>query len=122
MLINRGIPNDELEMRERQFVEALSGGYATHEHFDNLADMANILFYAATKKQDAQILALLKAVVVAAQNIRLRHEATGKFGANGDELTLLRSFCGIYRDFWLRQPVTLYVWACDELTKDRTPE
>ena len=50
-------------------------------------------------------------------NLRTRHAQTGRLGVSGDELQLLRSFVEQYRDFWIRQPVKLYVMACDELTR-----
>ena len=56
MLIKRGLINDELETRERQFVEAFAGGWATVVHFDNLADMRDCLLLAAAYKKDASTL------------------------------------------------------------------
>jgi len=48
-------------------------------------------------------------------NLRERYAKTGHFVLTGDELQLVRVFVDFYRDFWLRQPVSLYEWACDEL-------
>lgn len=119
MLINRGLQNDELEMRERMLVEAFAGGWATTEHFDNLADMRDCLMLAAAERDDQPVLALCRAAGVALQNIRVRHSETGRFGASGEELKALRSFVEVYRDFWLRQPVSLYVAACDAMDRMR---
>ena len=86
MLINRGLQNDELEMRERMLVEAFAGGWATTEHFDNLADMRDCLMLAAADRNDQPVLALCRAAAVALQNIRVRQGETGRFGASGEEV------------------------------------
>lgn len=117
MLINRGLINDELEMRERQFVEAFANGYAEKIHFDSLADMRNVLMIAAAHKDDAPIIDLCNAMSIPLQSIRERHANTGKFGTTGDELKMMRTFCGVYRDWWMRQPVALYEAAVDGLQR-----
>lgn len=133
MLINRGLQNDALELRERQFVEAFAGGYAGKEHFDSLADMRNVLTIAAAHKDDTQTLSACDGMRIALQNVRARHAASGRMGVTGDELQMMRSFCDVYRDFWLRQPVSLYEAAVDGLqralyqpssnpTEQRTPQ
>lgn len=117
MLINRGLINDELEMRERQFVEAFANGYAGKVHFDSLADMRNVLIIAAAHKDDAPIIELCNAMSIPLQAIRERHAKTGKFGVTGNELQMMRTFCGVYRDWWMRQPVALYEAAVDGLQR-----
>lgn len=79
--------------------------------------MRNVLTLAAAYKDDASALAMCDAMRVVMANIRDRHTRTGKIGASGDEIQVLREFVGVYRDFWLRQPVELYVQACDELQR-----
>ena len=119
MLINRGLRNDDLELRERMLVEAFAGGWAGPAHFDNLADMRDCLMLAAADRDDQAVLALCRAAAVALQNIRVRQGETGRFGASGEELKALRSFVEVYRDFWLRQTVSLYVAACDAMDRAR---
>ena len=115
MLVNRGLINDDLELREREFVEAFAGGYAEKIHFDSLVDMRNVLVIAAFQKDDKPIIQFAQAMSIPLQSIRARHAETGKFGATGEELKLMRVFCDIYRDWWLRQSVGAYEKACDEL-------
>jgi len=115
MLVNRGLMDGELSMREHQFVEAFSGGWADKEHFDSLTDMRNVLTIAAAHKDDQQMLAMCHAMSIPLQNIRARHAQTGRMGVTGDELRLMREFVEVYRDFWLRQPVSLYEESVDAL-------
>jgi len=58
MLINRGLQNDDLEMRERMIAEAFSGGWATEQHYDEITDMRNLLTIAAAHKDDQGVLGL----------------------------------------------------------------
>ncbi len=115
MLVSRGMINDDLELRERMIVQAFAGGWASTQTYDEIADMRNVMTLAAAYKDDASALAMCEAVRVVMANIRDRHARTGRIGCSGDELQVLREFVGTYRDFWLRQPVELYVQACDEL-------
>lgn len=117
MLINRGLIEADIETRERMLVEAFSGGWATTEHFDNLADMRNLMTLAAAYKQDKSAMTMCEAMRIPMANLRERHAQTGRLGVTGDELQLLRAFIQQYRDFWIRQPVKLYEMACDELNK-----
>ena len=115
MLINRGLQNDDLEMRERMIAEAFSGGWATERHFDEITDMRNLLTIAAAHKDDQGVLGICHAMSIVMNNIRTRYAETQRMGVSGDEVKLLREFCGIYADFWLRQSVGLYERCCDEL-------
>ena len=117
MLINRGLQNDDLEMRERMIAEAFSGGWATERHFDEITDMRNLLTIAAAHKYDQCVLSMCHAVSIVLNNIRTRYAETQRMGVSGDEVKLLREFCGIYADFWLRQSVGLYDRCCDELNR-----
>ena len=119
MLINRGLINDDLETRERQFVEAFAGGWATTEHFDSLADMRDCLLLAAAVKHDAQTILMCRASGIALMNIRDRYDATGRMGVAADELQVMREFCSVYADFWLRQSVGAYEDACEMLGRAR---
>ena len=117
MLVVRGLINDDIETGERMLIEAFVGGWATTQHFDNLADMRNAMTLAAAHQDDKSALALCDAMRIPMGNLRDRYAATGRFGVSGDELQLLRVFVDGYRDFWMRQPVSLYEAACDELNR-----
>lgn len=116
MLINRGLLNDDLETKERQFVNAFGGGWATTEHFDNLADMRDCLLLAAALKKDAETIGMCRAVGVALMNIKDRYAENQRMGVTGDELQILREFATVYRDYWLRQSVGAYEAACNALS------
>ena len=116
MLINRGLTNDDLETKERQFVNAFAGGWATTEHFDNLADMRDCLLLAAASKKDADTIGMCRAVGFALMNIRDRYAENKRMGVTGDELQVLREFATLYRDYWLRQSVSAYESACNALS------
>lgn len=120
MLINRGLQNVDLETRERLFVEAFAGGWATTEHFDNLADMRDCLLLAAAVKKDAATIGMCRAAGIALMNIRDRYAETKRMGVAGDELQALRVFATTYRDFWLRQSVGSYEAACTALGRARS--
>lgn len=117
MLINRGLQNDYYETKERMIAEAFSGGWATERHFDELTDMRNVLTIAAAHKDDQGILGLCHAMSIVMNNIRTRYAETQRMGVSGDEVKLLREFCGVYADFWLRQSVGMYERCCDELSR-----
>ena len=115
MLVNRGIQETAIDTQELMLEQAFAGGWATTDHFDNLVDMRNVLTLATAKKDDATAVAMAEAMRIPLANLRERYAKTGRFGLTGDELQLVRLFVDFYRDFWLRQPVSLYEWACDEL-------
>lgn len=117
MLVNRGLINDDLELKERQIIQAFASGWATTRHYDELADMRNVLTLAAAYKDDSDVLAICEAMRILMGNIRIRHAQTGRMGVSGDEMKLLQVFVDVYRDFWIRQPVKLYEMACDELNR-----
>lgn len=117
MLVNRGLQETAIDTQELQLEQAFAGGWATTAHFDNLADMRNVLTIATTRKDDATAVAMCDTMRIPLANLRERYAKTGRFGLTGDELQILRVFVDFYRDFWLRQPVSLYAWACDELAR-----
>lgn len=117
MLVNRGLQATAIDTEELMLEQAFAGGWATTHHFDNLVDMRNVLTIATARKDDASAVAMCEAMRIPLANLRDRYAKTGRFGLTGDELQLVRAFVDFYRDFWLRQPVCLYEWACDELGK-----
>ncbi len=119
MLVRRGLINTELETVERMSVEAFVGGWATTDHFDTLADMRDCLLLAAVHKRDANTISMCHVVRVALMNIRDRYARTQRMGVAADELQVLREFCTVYVDFWLRQSVGAYDEACEMLGRAR---
>lgn len=119
MLISRGLRNDEIEMTERQHVEAFAGGWATTEHYDYLANMRDCLMLAAAMKDDASALAMARAAGVALLNIRGHYETHQRMAATTDEIAMLREFVTFFRDYWLRQPLKAYEEACETLGRAR---
>lgn len=117
MLINRGLINDRLETRERMIAAAFSGGWAGEQHYDELADMRNVLTIAGAHKDDQQILGFCNAMSTVLHNIRTRYAETRRMGVSGDERQMLSEFCGIYANFWLRQSVGFYERCCEELNR-----
>ena len=115
MLISRGLHDTEIDTKELMLLEAFRGGWADTRHFDSITDMRNILTLAANAKGDKKALEVCDAMRIPIGNMRQRYDTTGRMGVTGDELQMLRVFIDFYRDFWLRQPTTLYLLACDEL-------
>lgn len=114
MLVRR---TDTLEIRERMIIESFAGGWAGREEFDSLVDMRNVLAIAMAYKAEQGALDIAAAMRIAIGNIRDRHAETGRMGVTGDELALLREFCSVYRDFWMRQNVHLYAVCVAELER-----
>jgi hypothetical protein len=115
MLVSRTLIESDIEVKERMFVQAFALGHADCNTFNEITDMRNVLAIAAGRKTDDSTLAMCEAMRVCMGNIRQRYTETGRMGASGDELRLLRAFCGVYRDFWVRQSVSAYADACDAL-------
>lgn len=119
MLVMRGLINDRLETRERMAVEAFAGGWAGFEHFDTVADMQGVLILAGStsdERRPAMIYAKETLGPVLA-TLRDKLSRTGKADCSADELKVLRGFVSMYRDFWMRQPLSLYEAACDALQR-----
>lgn len=117
MLVNRGLVERDIEMVERQAVAAFAGGWAGKDHFDPLVDMRNCLTIAAAHKGNEEVLAICDAMRIVMGNIRDRYNKTGRMGVSGDELLMLQEFVGIYRDFWMRCPVSLYEQSMMEMQR-----
>lgn len=119
MLVMRGLRNDDLELRERAAVQAFELGYATHEHFDVIADMQGVLILAGStsdKRKPAMVYAR-DVLGKAMEAIRQRYHEIGRLECAPDELDVLLAFVSQYRDFWLKQPLALYQAACAELQR-----
>lgn len=113
----------ELSLTERQSVEAFAGGWATTDHYDNLADCRNIMTLAAAEREDQQTLAVCELAMHALLGVKERHQRTGKMGASGEELQALRLLADTSEDFWLRQSGGLFerhYMALKKLNKEKT--
>lgn len=93
----------ELALTEHQSAEAFAGGWATTDHFDNLADCRDIMTLAAAEREDQQTLAVCELVLHAMLGIKERLEKTRRMGATGEELKALRLLVTTSEDFWCRQ-------------------
>ncbi|NMF98432.1 hypothetical protein GPA27_13655 [Aromatoleum toluolicum] len=112
---------DEIEMLERQAVDAFRRGYARGTHWNVLADSRNVLMLTVCHKiETAHVKADFEAVrevtriaLDALKTIRDREQKTGKFGCNADELNALHALVETSRDFWVRQPAELFRQAVE---------
>ncbi|MCB5187404.1 hypothetical protein LG200_05215 [Methylobacillus caricis] len=117
MLVTRTLANTEMEIRERQCINAFTHGVAKEQHFDLLLLMMNLLLIAGQTSPERKY-ALdyaeqkIKPVIV---SIRGRFGNTGKLGVNALELKALRDMVDFSREFWLRQPGELWVYADKEV-------
>lgn len=113
-MVERFACSDEVEMHERMLVEAFSGGWANTQHWDGLANMRNVMLLAAHYKRDKPAIQMCEGLHIALQDIKDRHERTGRMGVTGEEVKMLRAFADSYRDFWSRQSMNLFKAACME--------
>lgn len=93
----------DLALTELQSVEAFAGGWATTDHFDNLAYCRNIMTLAAAERDDQQTLIICELALHALLGVKERHQRSGKMGATGDELQALKVLVSTSEDFWMRQ-------------------
>lgn len=107
----------ELGITEHQSVVAIAGGWATTDHFDNLADCRNIMTLAAAERDDEQTLIVCELALHALQGIKDRHTKTGRFGATGDELKALKVLVSVSEDFWKRQSGSTFARHYDALKR-----
>lgn len=93
----------ELGITEHISVQALAQGWATTDHFDNLADCRDLIAIATAEKPDAAATATAELALHALLGIKQRHQRTGKLGASGDELQALHLLVQVSHDYWSRQ-------------------
>lgn len=108
-----------LELHERISVEAIVGGWATTDHFDNLADSHDLLNLASADKGDRQTLAVCEISGIALMNIKDRWSEHGKFGVSGEERKALELLVETSHDFWARQSGTFFADTYRALQKLR---
>lgn len=102
------IQTTNLELHERMSVQAFVGGWATTDHFDNLADCHDLLNLAAADKRDQEMLAVCELSGIALLNVKDRYAETGRFGVTGEEHKALQLLADTSKDFWSRQSGTFF--------------
>ncbi len=113
------IQTTNLEMHERMSVQALVGGWATADHFDNLADCHDLLNLAAADKGDAQMLAVCELSGIALLNVKDRYAERQRFGVTGEERKALELLADTSKDFWSRQSGAFFHQCWKALQKMR---
>jgi hypothetical protein len=116
---------DEIEMTERAALSAFRGGWATGQHWNHLAECRNVLMFgachkiavSAVKADHEAVREVTRIAMGALTAIREREQKTGKFGANSGELNALHALVEISRDFWTRQPATLFSQCVEAVRK-----
>ena len=117
MVVASTIP--ELGITPRQGIEAMRRGYATTEHFDDLADTRDLLTLAAADRNEQGILAICEAARVALESIKSRHHKCGKIGATANEIFALMDLCTCSDEFWSRQSGSVFATHYDALRRYR---
>ena len=117
MVVASTIP--ELGITPRQGIEAMRWGYATTEHFDDLADTRDLLTLAAADRNETCALAVCEAARVALESIKARHQQCGKIGATANEIFALIDLCDSADEFWSRQSGSVFATHYDALSRYR---
>lgn len=120
---------DAVEITEREALNAFRGGWAAGGHWNHLAECRNVLLLGSchkiavsTVRADHEAVREVARIAMGAlTGIRLREQATGKFGATADELNALHALVETSRDFWTRQPAKLF-WLCVEAARRQVVE
>ncbi len=107
----------EVETKQYACILAFTHGVANQEHFDTLLLTMNLLLVAGQtdKKRKYAVDFAFKHIKPALQNIKERVYKTGKFGVNGIELDAIKKLIEVSRDFWQRQPGTLYDFCIEQV-------
>jgi len=116
---------DAVEMTERAALAAFKGGWATGEHWNHLAECRNVLMFGAchkiavahVKADHEAVREVTRLAMAAISAIRDREQKTGKFGCTAEELNVLHALVETSRDFWTRQPATLFNQCVDAVRK-----
>jgi hypothetical protein len=117
MLVARTLANTDMEIQERSAINAFTHGVATKKHFDLLTLMMNLLLVAGqTHKSRKHALDYAqKQIQPVLRSIKDRFHKSDRFGVSGTELKTLKQFIEFNREFWLRQPSELYVFANEQV-------
>ena len=113
------IKTTNIDVLERLSVDAFAGGWATTDHFDDLADCHDLLNLAAADKRDQAMLAVCELSGIALLNVKDRYAETGRFGVTGEEQKALQLLAATSKDFWSRQSGTFFHSTWTALQKMR---
>jgi hypothetical protein len=107
----------EVETKQYACILAFTKGYATQDHFDTLLLTMNLLLVAGQtdKKRKYAVDFAFNTIKPALQNMKQRVYDTGKFGVNSIELDAIKKLIEFSREFWNRQPGTLYDFCVEQV-------
>lgn len=117
MIVLSQLHNMDLEIKQRMAVEVFGMGVAQKSHFELLLDIANMLLIAG-HTDDSRAYARDSADQVflpVLTKIHTRYVLTAELSGSPDELKTLHDMVEFSRQFWLRQPITLYHRVAREL-------
>lgn len=106
---------------QTEFVSALSfrEGYASADHFNNLCDARDLLWFGAEKRNDKDSIDVADLAGEALMAIRDKHDKNGGYEASTAENAMLSMLVTQSRDFWMRQTRELYAECFDRLRMER---
>ena len=107
----------------RMAAEALCGGWASPSNFNDIADTLDLLQLGIalmpSQKADLGAVAVAELALVALQNVRDRHEATGEITADEGEQAAIVLLAETSLDYWNRRSGALFAEAYRQLIKIR---
>lgn len=117
MLVMRGIQASELDKKELAAAMRFQWGTADKSDYDLLLDLTNLMLIAGhTSAEREHLVSYVDNIAMPTlKSIKERFDRTGKLGVSGPEGSILVDITTISRDFWNRQPITLYSECAAEL-------
>jgi hypothetical protein len=106
IVIMESVP--DLSLTERISVRALADGYATTDHFDNLADCRNMLTLASAERKDVSAQAVCELAMHALIGVREHYDESGQFAVTAEELAALNLLVDTSESFWKRQSGAMF--------------
>ena len=107
----------------RMAAEAICGGWASPSNFNDIADTLDLLQLGIalmpSQKADLGAVAVAELALVALQNVRDRHEATGEITADDGEQAAIVLLAETSLDYWNRRSGALFAEAYRQLIKIR---
>ena len=107
----------------RMAAEAICGGWASPSNFNDIADTLDLLQLGIalmpSQKADLGAVAVAELALVALQNVRDRHEATGEITADEGEQAAIVLLAETSLDYWNRRSGALFAEAYRQLNKIR---
>ena len=107
----------------RMAAEAICGGWASPSNFNDIADTLDLLQLGIallpSQKTDLGAVAVAELALVALQNVRDRHEATGEITADEGEQAAIVLLAETSLDYWNRRSGALFAEAYRQLIKIR---